>query len=186
LSLWLASKNSQSTLSGSSEVCSTIASAENNQAQQNESVVVEDTDKLSDHSVDDVVAMSPLVFESSDSDVEPITVEPAADQNQVLVVSSDDCEIVTPPNTPPNRTPTAIESPRTKSKRKFSKRKSPQKKSDLTDSEEDDEVIEVAPKKRTRAATVSFTPKTRKLNVRLLRVSMDTLSTPPPPTCCCL
>nr|XP_036670474.1 protein suppressor of underreplication [Drosophila suzukii] len=180
LSLWLASKNSQSTLSGSSEVCSTIASAENNQAQQNESVVVEDTDKLSDHSVDDVVAMSPLVFESSDSDVEPITVEPAADQNQVLVVSSDDCEIVTPPNTPPNRTPTAIESPRTKSKRKFSKRKSPQKKADLTDSEEDDEVIEVAPKKRTRAATVSFTPKTRKLNVRLLRVSMDTLSTPPP------
>ncbi|XP_016955739.1 protein suppressor of underreplication isoform X2 [Drosophila biarmipes] len=180
LNLWLASKNSQSTLSGSSEVCSTIASAENNQAQQNESVLVEDTDKVSDHSVDDVVAMSPLVFESSDSDVEPITVEPAADHNQVLVVSSDDCEIVTPPHTPPNRTPTSTESPRTMAKKKYSKRKSPQKKADLSDSEEDDEVMEVAPKKITRAATLTFTPKTRKLNVRLLRVSMDTLSTPPP------
>ncbi|XP_016987615.1 protein suppressor of underreplication [Drosophila rhopaloa] len=178
LNLWLASKNSQSTLSGSSEVCSTIASIDNNPALQNETVQSEDTDKLSEHSVDEVVAMSPLVFESSDSDVEPITVEPAADQNQILIVSSDDCEIVTPPNTPPNRTPTSNESPRMKSKKKFSKRKSGQKKADLTDSEEEDAVVEVAPKKITRAATATFTPKTRKLNVRVLRVSMDTLSTP--------
>ncbi|XP_016995634.2 protein suppressor of underreplication [Drosophila takahashii] len=177
LNLWLASKNSQSTLSGSSEVCSTTASIDNNN-QRIESVQPEETDKLSEHSGDDVVAMSPLVFESSDSDVEPITVEPAEDQNQILVLSSDDCEIVTPPNTPPNRTPSSNESPRMKSKRKFRKRQSPQKKADLTDSEEDDEVTEVAPKKITRAVT--FTPKTRKLNVRLLRVSMDTLSTPPP------
>ncbi|XP_017133977.1 protein suppressor of underreplication [Drosophila elegans] len=180
LNLWLASKNSQSTLSGSSEVCSTIASLENNPALQNETLPSEDADKLSDHSLDDVAAMSPLVFESSDSDVEPITVDPSDDQNQVLIVSSDDCEIVTPPNTPPNRMPTSNESPRMKSKRKFSKRQSPQKKADLTDSEDVDEVVEVAPKKITRAATLTFTPKTRKLNVRLLRVSMDTLSTPPP------
>ncbi|KAH8364456.1 hypothetical protein KR084_007109 [Drosophila pseudotakahashii] len=180
LNLWLTSKNSQSTLRGSSEVCSTIASIENHPAQRIESVQPEETDKLSEHSVDDVVAMSPLVFESSDSDVEPITVETSADQNQILVVSSDDCEIVTPPNTPPNRTPSSNESPRMKSKRKFRKRQSPQKKANLTDSEEDDDVTEVAPKKITRAATVTFTPKTRKLNVRLLRVSMDTLSTPPP------
>ncbi|XP_017080421.1 protein suppressor of underreplication [Drosophila eugracilis] len=180
LNLWLASKNSQSTLSGSSEVCSTIASVDNNPDKQNETVQAEETDKLSEHSGDEVVAMSPLVFESSDSDIEPITVEPAGDQNQVLVVSSDDCEIVTPPNTPPNRTPSSNESPRIKSKRKFRKKKSPQKKADLTDSEEDDEVSEIELKKRTRAATATFTPKTRKLNVRLLRVSMDNLSTPPP------
>ncbi|XP_017059115.1 protein suppressor of underreplication [Drosophila ficusphila] len=179
LNLWLASKNSQSTLSGSSEVCSTIASIDNSTALRIETVQPEEADKLSEHSVDDVVAMSPLIFESSDSDVEPITVEPAIDKNQILVVSSDDCEIVTPPNTPPNRMPTLNESPRLKSKR-FSKRQTPQKKADLSDSEEEHEVVELPPKKGTRSVTATFTPKTRRLNVRLLRVSMDTLSTPPP------
>ncbi|XP_039487996.1 protein suppressor of underreplication [Drosophila santomea] len=179
LNLWLSSKNSQSTLSGS-EVCSTVASIDNNPAQQNEAVLVEESDKLSEHSVDDVVAMSPLIFESSESDDEPITVEPLANENPVLVVSSDDCEIVTPPNTPPNRMPILSESPRTKSKKKFTKKSSPSKKADLTDSEEDDEALTMSPRKRTCAATVHFTPKTRRLNVRILRVSLDTLSTPPP------
>ncbi|EDX10025.1 protein suppressor of underreplication [Drosophila simulans] len=171
LNLWLASKNSQSTISGS-EVCSTIASIENNPAQQNKTGLFEESD-----SVDDV-AMSPLIFESSESDDEPLTVEPGADQNPVLVVSSDDCEIVTPPNTPPNRTPSLNESPKTKSKKKYNKQTSPRKKADLTDSEEDDEAM--PPRKRTRAATVHLTPKTRRLNVRILRCSLDNLSTPPP------
>lgn len=179
LNLWLASKNSQSTISGS-DVCSTIASIDNNPAQQNKTGLFEETDRLSEHSVDDV-AMSPLIFEYSESDDEPLTVEPDADQNPVLVVSSDDCEIVTPPSTPQNRTPSLNESPRTKSKKKFSKKTSPRKKADLTDSEEDNEATDnMPPRKRTRAATVHLTPKTRRLNVRILRVSLDTLSTPPP------
>nr|P59597.1 RecName: Full=Protein suppressor of underreplication [Drosophila erecta]CAD62567.1 SuUR protein [Drosophila erecta] len=179
LNLWLASKNSQSTLSGS-EVCSTVASIENNPPQQNETVLVEESDRISEHSVDDVVAMSPLIFESSESDDEPITVDPVANENPVLVVSSDDCEIVTPPNTPPNRTPLVNKSPRTKSKKKCSKKPSPCKEADLTDSEKDDEGLTMPPRKSTRAATVHFTPKTRRLNVRLLRVSLDALSTPTP------
>ncbi|XP_020801421.1 protein suppressor of underreplication [Drosophila serrata] len=176
LNLWLASKNSQSTISGSSEVCSTIASLENLPAQPQE------LDKFSDHSVDDIVAMSPLVFESSDSDVEAITVEAVPNPNQVLVVSSDDCEIVTPPNTPPNQTPSVNESPRFKSKRKFSKRMPQKKKLELTESEEEDGVPEVVvpPRKRTRSTAAAEPPKTKKLNIRLRRVSLESIPTTPP------
>ncbi|XP_017020535.2 protein suppressor of underreplication [Drosophila kikkawai] len=182
LHLWLASKNSQSTLSGSSEVCSTIASLENLPVQPQEQ------DKLSDHSVDDIVAMSPLIFESSDSDVEAITVEAVVDPNQVLVVSSDDCEIVTPPNTPPNQTSGMKESPRFKSKRKLSQRKTAQKKLQLTDSEEEEEhrspgapkAVEVAARKHTRSTATIEPPKTKRLNIRLRRVSLESIPTTPP------
>ncbi|KAH8260563.1 hypothetical protein KR038_006703 [Drosophila bunnanda] len=183
LNLWLASKNSQSTLSGSSEVCSTIASLENLPVQPLEQ------DKLSDNSVDEIVAMSPLVFESSDSEVE-VTVEAVANTNQVLVVSSDDCEIVTHPNTPPNQTPRVNESPRFKSKIKYRKRKTPQRKLELTDSDEEEKEVEdgvpevvVAPKKSTRSTAATADPsKTKKLNIRLRRVSLESIPSTPPAT----
>ncbi|KAH8239957.1 hypothetical protein KR032_009822 [Drosophila birchii] len=178
LNLWLASKNSQSTLSGSSVVCSTIASLENLPPQPQEQ------DKLSENSVDDIVAMSPLVFESSDSDIDVISLEGVPSPKQVLVVSSDDCEIVTPPNTPPNQTSNVNESPSFKSKRKFSKRNTLQKKLELTDSEEEEDnvvpEVVVASRKRTRSTAAAELPKTKRLNIRLRRVSLESIPTTPP------
>ncbi|KAH8378794.1 hypothetical protein KR009_001369 [Drosophila setifemur] len=182
LHLWLATKNSQSTLSGSSEVCSTIASLELNNAQPIELPQPEESsDKLSEHS-DDAVAMSPLIFETSDFEtVEPLTVKAAQDQNVVLVLSSDDCEIVTPPITPPNRTP-SNKSPLLKSKRKYMKKRTPQEEVQSTDSEEEvDKLKEVESQRQaTRSSIAAVTPKTRKLNIRLKRVSMDVKTTTPP------
>ncbi|KAH8268799.1 hypothetical protein KR018_007181 [Drosophila ironensis] len=167
LNLWLASKNSQSTLSGS-DICSTIASLE---IQENAAAPADESDK-SEHS-DEVAAMSPLIFES-DSELEPITVEASPERNPVLVVSSDDCEVVTPPKTPPNRTPSSNESPRLKSK-KYSKRQSPKKKMQIIDSSDE----ENAAAKQPKPTTSSSAKKAMKVNVRLKRLSMDT-KTPSP------
>ncbi|KAH8309682.1 hypothetical protein KR067_012500 [Drosophila pandora] len=172
LNLWLASQNSQSTLSGSSDVCSTIASVENNLHRANE-----DSDKLSEHS-DEIVAMSPLRFESSDSEVEPIVLEPSPEAQKVLVVSSDDCEIVIPTK----RSPSVTNSPRLTPRRK---KRTPQKKtmqiSDSSSSEdekdESEEKVDNNPKPITPQKKVATPKKAMKLNIRLKR--MEVKVTPP-------
>ncbi|KAH8259359.1 hypothetical protein KR026_003031 [Drosophila bipectinata] len=172
LNLWLASKNSQSTLSGSSDVCSTLASLENNIPQPNE-----ESDKVSEHS-DEIVAMSPLRFETSDSEVEPIVLEPSPEAQQVLVVSSDDCEIVISTKDTPN----ANISPRLTPKRK---RKMPQKRkmqiADSSSSEDEkdvnDDKVDDSPKPLTPPTKLATPKKSMKLNIRLKR--MEVKVTPP-------
>ncbi|XP_001354020.2 protein suppressor of underreplication [Drosophila pseudoobscura] len=184
LNLWLASKNSQSTLSGSSEVCSTVASS----VEINPEDPIEDpgrAEPLSEHS-NEAVIMPPLLFESSDSEDELVMVlpsdAPVLENNAVMIVSSDDCEIITSPSTPPTRKQSK-ESPSIKPKRKYVKRQPPAKQPELTESEPEDED---SSRQKTRstpaAAAVSPTEKTRKVNVRLRRMSLAAQqreSTPP-------
>ncbi|XP_034657248.1 protein suppressor of underreplication isoform X1 [Drosophila subobscura] len=201
LNLWLAFRNSQSTLSGSSDVCSTVASSvEINQCQTEEPGRVE-----LEHS-NEAVIMPPLVFESSDSEHELVMLPAAApvlDANEILIVSSDDCEIITSPSTPPMHKPSK-ESPSIKPKRKYVKRQAPAKQPELTESEPeeqenrprhkrraaaaaaaDDEVASAAAaadEVASGAAAVSPKEKPRKVNVRLRRMSLaapQRESTPP-------
>ncbi|XP_034133020.1 protein suppressor of underreplication isoform X2 [Drosophila guanche] len=136
LNLWLAFRNSQSTLSGSSDVCSTVASSvEINQCQTEEPGRAE-----LEHS-NEAVIMPPLVFESSDSEHELVMLPAAApvlDANEILIVSSDDCEIITSPSTPPMHKPSK-ESPSIKPKRKYVKRQHTAKQPELTESEPEEQ-----------------------------------------------
>lgn len=119
---------------------------------------------ISDHS-EEVVAMEPLVFEMSDSESDVIigkTLSAAKHPSSitdVLLLSSDDCEIVTPPTTPPQLQPIAITSPVTKSKQKYTKRWQTPKPTNLTDSESEHSAHS---RKTSR----------KKLNVRLNRITL--------------
>ncbi|XP_022225531.2 protein suppressor of underreplication [Drosophila obscura] len=183
LNLWLASSNSQSTLSGSSDVCSTVASS----VEINQSHTEEPGRAELEHS-NEAVIMPPLVFESSESEEEPVMLRadvPVLDENEVLIVSSDDCEIITSPNTPPRRK-LSKESPSIKPQRKYVKRQPPAKQPELTESEPEEQ--EDSPRQKTRASAAAAT---RKVNVRLRRMSLaapqrestppQQAATPPPP-----
>lgn len=128
-----------------------------------ESTQQEDPEKISISDHEEVVPMEPLVFEMSDSESDVIvgrTVTAGKNPTSVtdvLLVSSDDCEIVTPPITPPQLQQVPTTSPVTKSKRKYKKRLQRLPSSELTESENEQ-------------ATPSI--QTLKLNVRLNRVKL--------------
>lgn len=176
LNLWLSENNSNSTISqttleSSSEARSTGGTDEifeclMNIKRERESAQREDPQQvsISDHS-EEVVAMEPLIFEMSDSESDVIIGETVAAAkhpssiSDVLMLSSDDCEIVTPPKTPPHLQSVATTSPSTKSKRKYTKRCQVPKPTDLTESESE----QATPlRKITR----------KKLNVRLNRLTL--------------
>lgn len=131
---------------------------------ERESAQQEDSEKIliSDHS-EEVVAMEPLVFEMSDTESDVIlgkTVpagKPPTSVTDVLLVSSDDCEIVTPPITPPLLQQVPTTSPVTKSKRKYKKRLQRLESSELTESENEQ---------------AAHARQAMKLNVRLNRITL--------------
>ncbi|EDW78910.1 uncharacterized protein Dwil_GK11263 [Drosophila willistoni] len=107
LKLWLTANNSESTLSGST--LPTISSSDARSTAGTDEIMeciinlkrvregAQEPEKLSEHS-DEVLAMSPLVFEMSEPEEEdrqpPIPAPPTS--QAVFTVSSDDCEMVTP------------------------------------------------------------------------------------------
>lgn len=124
-----------------------------------------DPDKisLSEHS-DEVIAMEPLVFEMSESEPEVVPTEVtgahAKESNtNVVLLSSDDCEIVTPKIRQTHSALRATNSQTAKTKRKYTKRAQTAKPPKLTDSESEEQPP---------------TPKIKgkKLNVRLSRVCL--------------
>lgn len=101
-------------------------------------------------SSDEAVGMEPLVLEMSESDDEEVLGEnvkvakakptTSISTTDVVLLSSDDCEIVTPPRTPPSLFKEPTTSPATKSKRKYSKRLEVTASADITDSETEEPV----------------------------------------------
>ncbi|KAM8709892.1 hypothetical protein ACLKA7_016660 [Drosophila subpalustris] len=177
LSLWLGANNSNSTISqttieSSSEVLSTGSTDEIFEClikikRERELTEHRDPDMISvSQSSDEVIGMEPLVFQTSESEAEVIVEEnvglhkakPTMPTTDVVLLSSDDCEIVTPPTTPPHLPRVPTTSPATKSKRKYTKRSQVANSVDVTDSE-------------TEEPTHSQ-KKNRKLNVKLSRVKI--------------
>lgn len=173
LNLWLGENNSNSTISqttleSSSEARSTGGTDEIFECvmsikRERESAQQEDPEKISISDHEEVVPMEPLVFEMSDSESDVIVGRTVtADKNptsvtDVLLVSSDDCEIVTPPTTPPQLQQVPTTSPVTKSKRKYKKRLQRLQSSELTESENEQAVPTI---------------QAMKLNVRLNRITL--------------
>ncbi|XP_017843380.2 protein suppressor of underreplication [Drosophila busckii] len=110
LSNWLGENNSNSTISGSTiaSTTSTRSTGDTDEIfeclmsikKEHEAAKLEQIDNISiSDCSEEVVAMEPLVFEMS----EPETEADAASKSstEVVLVSSEDCDIVTPPITPP-------------------------------------------------------------------------------------
>ncbi|XP_034482256.1 protein suppressor of underreplication [Drosophila innubila] len=177
LSLWLGENNSNSTISqttieSSTEALSTGGTDEIFEClmkikQEREWTQQEKPEKMSvSESSDEAIGMEPLVLEMSDSETEEVVEEnvrvakstPTMSSTDVVLLSSDDCEIVTPPTTPPSLSRVPTTSPATKTKRKYTKRSLAAKSVDLTDSETEE--------------PTNSQRKTRKLNIRLSRVTL--------------
>ncbi|KAL7733902.1 hypothetical protein ACLKA6_011610 [Drosophila palustris] len=177
LSLWLGENNSNSTISqttieSSSEVLSTGSTDEIFEClvkikREREVTEHRDPDMISvSQSSDEVIGMEPLVFQTSESEAEVIVEEnvglakakPTMPTTDVVLLSSDDCEIVTPPTTPPHLPRVPTTSPATKSKRKYTKRSQVANSVDVTDSETEE--------------PSHSQKKNRKLNVKLSRVKI--------------
>ncbi|EDV96967.1 GH14929 [Drosophila grimshawi] len=153
VSLWMGENISNSTISGSSvdppsEARSTGSTGEIFEClmsirRERELGQQQDAEKisLSEHS-DEVVAMEPLIFEMSDSEAEAdvnVPTQAKVSTTDVVVLSSDDCEIIATPSTPPQSSPKASTSPIAKTKRKYTKRVNAAKPTELTESENDEQ-----------------------------------------------
>ncbi|XP_064545576.1 protein suppressor of underreplication [Drosophila montana] len=171
LTLWLGQNNSNSILSGSTiDSASTGGTNEifeclMSMKRDRQLAPSQDPEKLSlsGHS-DEVVAMEPLVFEMSESEPEVVVTDVSsahaeATNSNVVLLSSDDCEIVTLPITSTNSALNETNSQTGKTKRKFTKRAQTAKPAELTDSESEEQPP--SPKKTGK-----------KLNVRLSRVCL--------------
>ncbi|XP_032291107.1 protein suppressor of underreplication [Drosophila virilis] len=173
LTLWLGQNNSNSILSGSTidststggtdEILECLMSTKRDRQLAPNQQMDPDKISLSEHS-DEVIAMEPLVFEMSESEPEVevthVTDAQAKESNtNVVMLSSDDCEIVTPTITPTHSALSATNSKTSKTKRKYTKRAQTAKSAELTDSEAEEQ---------------RPTPKIKgkKLNVRLSRVCL--------------
>ncbi|XP_030373251.1 protein suppressor of underreplication isoform X2 [Scaptodrosophila lebanonensis] len=193
LTLWLANNNSDSTLSGST-VASTIDARSTAGTEEiieclmkikreREMAQRDEPEKFSEHS-DEVVAMSPLIFEMSDAEIEEdveeqplvVAIEPATTCADVVMISSDDCEIVTPPKTP---SPVFTTDRAQKDKRKFTKLSQAVEQEHLTDSE-----VEIVTPERKKQG-VKNTPKggkNKKINGKQSSVALERTNVVQPQT----
>ncbi|XP_023168170.2 protein suppressor of underreplication [Drosophila hydei] len=147
LSLWLGENNSNSTISGStidsrtSDICSTgdtdeIFECLMSLKREQQLTQRQEADKisLSEHS-DDVVVMEPLVLESESEAETEANAHIEEFNNNVVLLSSDDCEIIVSPTTLPQLEPMASNSQTVKPMRKYTKRAQDPKSAELTESE---------------------------------------------------
>ncbi|KAH8303016.1 hypothetical protein KR044_013314 [Drosophila immigrans] len=191
LSLWLGENNSNSTISqttieSSAEALSTgstdqIFECLRNMKRECESSQHEEIDKISDCS-DEVAAMEPL--QMSESELE----DASKDQNEenlvatsmstgdVVTISSDDCEIVTPPSTQPTTSPAA------RRKRRYTKRLHQEAvNADLTESETEESEPSTSYRKSLNVSLCRKTPEQPKAPQQKKKTPIDQQQKKPSP-----